>query len=124
MSSARTRPCEEEIIQSTSLAVNRLADAKPWVLLASILASSFANIDESIVNVALPAIETDLVTSAIVVQWLVNAYTLCLSALLLVGGATGDQFGRRTAVTWPSARRWKCPMKSQPAYSLLARFLN
>ena len=95
MSSARTRPCEEEIIQSTSLAENRPADAKPWVLLASILASSVANIDESIVNVALPAIETDLATSAIVVQWLVNAYTLCLSALLLVGGAAGDQFGRR-----------------------------
>src|SRR6516162_2059100 len=69
--------------------------AKPWVLLASILASSIANIDESIVNVSLPAIETDLVTSAIVVQWLVNAYTLCLSAFLLVGGAAGDQFGRR-----------------------------
>src|SRR5262249_34324190 len=95
MSSARTRPCEEKIIQSTSLAVNRSADAKPWVLLASILASSVANIDESIVNVALPAIETDLLTSAIVVQWVVNAYTLCLSALLLVGGAAGDQFGRR-----------------------------
>jgi EmrB/QacA subfamily drug resistance transporter len=95
MSSLRTRPCEEGIIKSTSLAVNRQPDAKPWVLLAAILASSIANIDESIVNVALPAIETDLVTSAIVVQWLVNAYTLCLSALLLVGGAAGDQFGRR-----------------------------
>ena len=95
MSSARTRPCEEESIKSTSLAVNRSADAKPWVLLASILASSVANIDESIVNVALPAIETDLATSAVVVQWVANAYTLCLSALLLVGGAAGDQFGRR-----------------------------
>jgi hypothetical protein len=63
MSSARTRPCEEGIIKSTSLAVNRQPDAKPWVLLAAILASSIANIDESIVKVALPAIETDLVTS-------------------------------------------------------------
>jgi MFS family permease len=95
MSSARTRPCEEGVIQSTALAESRPANAKPCVLLASILASSIANIDESIVNIALPAIETDLATSAVVVQWLVNAYTLCLSALLLVGGATGDQFGRR-----------------------------
>lgn len=95
MSSARTRPCEDEIIQSTSLAANRPNRAKHWVLLASILASSVANIDESVVNIALPAIETDLQTSAVVVQWLVNAYTLCLSALLLVGGAAGDQFGRR-----------------------------
>jgi EmrB/QacA subfamily drug resistance transporter len=77
------------------LAINRPVDAKTWVLLAAILASSIANIDESIVNVALPAIETDLATSAVVVQWLVNAYTLCLSAFLLVGGTTGDQFGRR-----------------------------
>ena len=95
MSSARTRPCDEKIIESTPVAINRPVDAKPWVLVAAILASSIANIDESIVNVALPAIETDLATSAIVVQWLVNAYTLCLSALLLVGGATGDQYGRR-----------------------------
>src|SRR5580658_1879125 len=95
MSSSRTRPCAEEIIHATSLAVNRPAGAKRWVLVASILASSIANIDESIVNIALPAIETDLRTSAIDIQWIVNAYMLSLSALLLVGGATGDQFGRR-----------------------------
>jgi len=75
------------------------ASAKPWVLLATILASSIAYIDESIVNVALPAIETDLATSVIVVQWLINAYTLTLSSLLLVGGAAGDRFGRRRLFT-------------------------
>jgi EmrB/QacA subfamily drug resistance transporter len=65
------------------------------VLVATILASSIAYIDESVVNVALPTIEIDLATTAVVIQWIVNAYTLCLSAFLLVGGATGDQFGRR-----------------------------
>ena len=95
MSSLRTRPCEDAIIQSTSAAVPRVASAKPWVLVATILASSIANIDESVINVALPAIETDLATSIVTIQWLVNAYTLCLSALLLVGGASADQFGRR-----------------------------
>jgi MFS family permease len=99
MSSLRTRPCEDAIIQSTRAAANRAAGAKPWVkpwvLIATILASSIANIDESIVNVALPAIETDLATSIITIQWLVNAYTLCLSAFLLIGGASADQFGRR-----------------------------
>ena len=95
MSSLRTRPCEDAIIQSTSAAVPRAASAKPWVLVATILASSIANIDESVINVALPAIETDLATSIVTIQWLVNAYTLCLSALLLVGGASADQFGRR-----------------------------
>jgi MFS family permease len=57
--------------------------------------TSIANIDESVINVALPAIETDLATSIITIQWLVNAYALCLSALLLIGGASADQFGRR-----------------------------
>jgi MFS family permease len=93
--SARTRPCEEAAIQSIRVVRDCAASAKPWVLLATILASSIAYIDESIVNVALPAIETDLATSAIVVQWLINAYTLSLSSLLLIGGAAGDQFGRR-----------------------------
>ena len=95
MSSLRTRPCEDAIIQSTSAAIPRVASAKRWVLVATILASSIANIDESVINVALPAIETDLATSIVTIQWLVNAYTLCLSALLLVGGASADQFGRR-----------------------------
>ena len=95
MSSVRTRPCEVGVIESISPAISRPAGAKLWVLVAAILASGIANIDEAIVNVALPAIETDLAASAVVVQWLVNAYTLCLSALLLVGGAAGDQFGRR-----------------------------
>ncbi len=94
MASIRSRPCEEGIIQSTP-ATNCAAGAKPWVLLAAVLASSISYIDESVVNVASPAIETDLATSAVVIQWLVNAYTLSLSALLLVGGAAGDQFGRR-----------------------------
>jgi EmrB/QacA subfamily drug resistance transporter len=63
--------------------------------LATILASATANIDESVVNVALPVIEKDLAASVEVIQWLVNAYTLCLSALLLVGGAAADRYGRR-----------------------------
>jgi MFS family permease len=60
-----------------------------------VLASSITYIDESVVNIAQPAIEGNLATSVAVIQWLVNAYTLCLSALLLTGGAAADQFGRR-----------------------------
>ena len=95
MPGVKTRPCEEGTIQSVRVVRDCAASAKPWVLLTTILASSIAYIDESIVNVALPAIETDLATSVIVVQWLINAYTLTLSSLLLVGGAAGDRFGRR-----------------------------
>jgi MFS family permease len=82
----KARPCDEATIRSTRAVANCAASAKPWVLLAAILASSISYVDESVVNVALPAIETDLATSVVVVQWLVNAYTLCLSAFLLIGG--------------------------------------
>lgn len=65
------------------------------VLAATILASSLAFIDGSVVNVALPAIGRDLAGAAADLQWVVNAYLLPLSALLLLGGAAGDRFGRR-----------------------------
>jgi EmrB/QacA subfamily drug resistance transporter len=64
-------------------------------LLAAIMGSFVVGLDSTVVNVALPAIETDLATSVVVIQWLVNAYTLSLAALLLTGGAAGDRFGRR-----------------------------
>src|SRR5580692_2754288 len=95
MTNPAPRPCDEATILSFHSSRACAPSAKPWVLLATILGSGIANIDESIVNVALPAIETDLATSVTVIQWLVNAYTLCLSAFLLTGGAAGDLFGRR-----------------------------
>lgn len=54
-----------------------------------------AFVDESVVNVALPGIEADLRASLADMQWVINAYTLCMSALLLTGGSAADQFGRR-----------------------------
>src|ERR1700683_4715490 len=89
MISSRAQPCDEAAIRATAAAGNCAANAKPWVLAATILASSIAYIDQSVVNVALPAIETELATSVAVIQWLVNAYTLCLSAFVLTGGAAG-----------------------------------
>jgi len=91
----RARPCDQEAIRSARSTTTCLEQQKRWVLVVTILASTMAYIDESVVNVALPAIETDLGTSVVVIQWLVNAYTLSLAALLLVGGAAGDRFGRR-----------------------------
>jgi EmrB/QacA subfamily drug resistance transporter len=66
-----------------------------WTLATCILASSLAFIDGSVVNVALPAIGRSLGGGAADLQWTINAYTLPLSALLLLGGAAGDHFGRR-----------------------------
>ena len=66
-----------------------------WVLAATILASSMAFIDGTVVNVALPFLQTDLNATAMGIQWVVEAYSLFLSALLLVGGSLGDRYGRR-----------------------------
>src|SRR5580704_6716811 len=65
-----------------------------WVLTTSVLASSLAFIDGSVVNVGLPAVGATFKASAGELQWVINAYLLPLSALLLFGGAAGDRFGR------------------------------
>jgi len=66
-----------------------------WTLVACILASSLSFVDGSVLNVALPAIRASYGVGAAEVQWVVNAYLLPLSALLLLGGALGDHYGRR-----------------------------
>src|SRR5206468_12471249 len=64
-------------------------------LVATILGSTIVFLDSTVVNVALPAIKNDLNMGLAGQQWVVEAYMLTLTALLLVGGSTGDQFGRR-----------------------------
>src|SRR5262249_26555580 len=64
-------------------------------LAACVLGSSMAFIDSSVVNVALPKMESDLATTLSSMSWVINAYTLCMSALLLIGVALADQTGRR-----------------------------
>src|SRR3954471_3466170 len=65
-----------------------------WVLATCILASSLAFVDGSVTNVALPAMGKALGGGAADLQWVINAYLLPLSALLLLGGAAGDRYGR------------------------------
>lgn len=66
-----------------------------WVLVAATLGSSMVFLDNSTVNVALPALQHSLGATVLDVQWVINAYTLFLAALLLLGGALGDLLGRR-----------------------------
>lgn len=66
-----------------------------WILAATILGSSMVFIDGTVVNVALPALQTNLNATVIDVQWVVEAYALFLAALLLAGGSLGDHFGRK-----------------------------
>src|SRR5579862_9454845 len=73
--------------------------ARPALVLTTcILASSLAFVDGSVVNVGLPAIGRSLHADAADLQWTINAYLLPLSALLLIGGAAGDRFGRRNVL--------------------------
>jgi EmrB/QacA subfamily drug resistance transporter len=66
-----------------------------WTLVACVLASSLSFVEGSVLSVALPAIRQSYGAGAQEVQWVVNAYLLPLSALLLLGGALGDHFGRK-----------------------------
>ena len=66
-----------------------------WTLVTCVLASSLSFVEGSVLSVALPAIKASYGAGARDVQWVVNAYLLPLSALLLLGGALGDHFGRR-----------------------------
>jgi len=94
MGNPKLLPCDQAAIRAGTR-VPACVARRPWVLAAAVLGSTLAYIDESVVNVALPKIESELHTTLSAMQWVVNAYTVCMSALLLIGGATADQFGRR-----------------------------
>jgi MFS family permease len=88
-------PCDEGVIRAAAETSGCAERARPWVLAATILGSSMAFIDGSVVTVALPAIQADLKMSIAGAQWIANAYMLMLGALILAGGSAGDRFGRR-----------------------------
>src|ERR1041385_5154959 len=95
MSSLLREPCDESVIRSRREGVPCSKSSGRWVLVATILASGMAFIDGTVVNVALPALQTQLNATVVDVQWVIEAYSLLLSALLLVGGSLGDHYGRR-----------------------------
>src|SRR5438552_1715123 len=88
-------PCDENVVRSGAATAPCEKSRGRWVLAATILASSMAFIDGTVVNVALPALQTNLKATAVDMQWVIEAYSLLLSALLLVGGSLGDHYGRR-----------------------------
>jgi EmrB/QacA subfamily drug resistance transporter len=88
-------PCDEALIQAGRADALCSKRAAPWVLAATILGSSITFIDSTVVNVALPVLQRELGTDLIGAQWIVEAYSLMLSALILVGGSLGDRLGRK-----------------------------
>ncbi|MEV6320387.1 MFS transporter [Nocardia sp. NPDC051787] len=71
-----------------------------WILLATILGSSVASLDATVVNIALPRIGDSLDTDVAGLQWTLNGYTLTLASFILLGGSLGDKLGRRRVFVW------------------------
>src|SRR5881275_405847 len=88
-------PCDENVIRSRPAGPPCSKSSGRWILAATILASAMAFINGTVVNVALPALQSSLNATAVDLQWVIEAYSLLLSALLLVGGSLGDHYGRR-----------------------------
>jgi EmrB/QacA subfamily drug resistance transporter len=99
-----------------------------WVLVATVLGSGIAFLDATVVNVALPAIGNDLDTGMAGLQWIVNAYTLTLSGLLLLGGSLGDRGGRRRwfviGVVWFALASLLCALAVDAQVLIAARALQ
>ncbi|MGA9917315.1 MAG: MFS transporter [Paraburkholderia sp.] len=93
---AQASPCDALAIRAQPASFDHPCRRKKLALAATILGSSMAFIDGSVVNVALPSIQTELGASVAAIQWVVNAYLLFLGSLVLVGGSLGDKLGRRT----------------------------
>src|SRR5947208_3485643 len=89
------QPCDEGVIRARQTVVPCARVSEPWILAATILGSSMAFIDSTVVNVALPALQKNLDATVLDVQWVIESYAIFLAALLLAGGSMGDRFGRR-----------------------------
>jgi EmrB/QacA subfamily drug resistance transporter len=94
------QPCDEVLIRAGAIGAPCAEKSRPWVLTATILGSGMAFIDSTVVNVALPALQSNLHANVVEVQWVIESYGLFLSALILVGGALGDSLGRRAIFLW------------------------
>ncbi|MGH3899413.1 MAG: MFS transporter [Pseudonocardiaceae bacterium] len=99
-----------------------------WVLLATISGSGMAMLDATVVNIALPSIGRDLGANFGTLQWIVNAYTLTLAALILLAGALGDHFGRRRVfmigVVWFAVASLLCGLAPTAEVLVAARALQ
>ena len=99
-----------------------------WVLLATVLGSSLAFIDSTVVNIALPVIGRDLGGGAAGLQWTVNGYALSLASLILLGGSLGDRYGRKRVfqigVGWFAAASLLCGLAPNIELLIGARVLQ
>jgi EmrB/QacA subfamily drug resistance transporter len=99
-----------------------------WVLLATVLGSGMAQLDGTVVNVALPKIGDELNVGLSSLQWVITAYTLTLAAFLLLGGGLGDRYGRRKifmiGVMWFAIASIFCAIAPNAPTLIMARALQ
>jgi len=119
-------PCDEAAILTGP--PGRRPAGGAWVLAVAILGSSMAFIDGTVVNVALPALQSGLHATIADVQWVVEAYTLFLAALLLTGGSLGDLFSLRKVfaagvILFAAASAW-CGLAPNIGQLIAARCLQ
>jgi EmrB/QacA subfamily drug resistance transporter len=124
MASIARPPCDDAAILAGPCEAPATTNG-PWILAATILGSSMAFIDGTVVNVALPALQSALHATLADVQWVVESYALFLAALLLIGGSLGDLYGRRKifaagVVVFSLASAW-CGLASNIGQLIVAR---
>ncbi|KUN79181.1 MFS transporter [Streptomyces griseoruber] len=99
-----------------------------WILFTTVLGSSMALLDSTVVNVALPRIGEDLDADLAALQWTVNAYMLTLAGLILLGGSLGDRYGRRkvfvVGVVWFATASLLCGLAPSAGVLIAARALQ
>ncbi|MCK5391744.1 MAG: MFS transporter [Deltaproteobacteria bacterium] len=96
-----------------------------WVLLATILGSGMAFIDSTAMNVVIPVLQSELNATIPQVQWIMEAYALFMSSLMLLGGSLGDKFGRKRifalgVVLFTGASIW-CGLSPNTSQLIIAR---
>ncbi|PZG13494.1 MFS transporter [Nonomuraea aridisoli] len=99
-----------------------------WILAATVLGSGLALLDSTVVNVALPFLGRELEADMAGLQWTVNAYTLTLAGLILLGGSLGDRYGRRNVflvgVVWFAVASALCGLSPNIEFLIAARALQ
>lgn len=99
-----------------------------WILAATILGTGMVFLDGTVVNVALPTLGQDLGAGLSGLQWVINAYTLTLAALILLGGSLGDRLGRRrvfvVGLVWFAVASLLCGLAPNVPFLVVARALE
>jgi EmrB/QacA subfamily drug resistance transporter len=121
-------PCDEGVLVSSRTNANCSPGSAPWILAATILGSSLAFIDGTVVNLALPALQANLGATVTAMQWVVESYALLLTSFMLVGGSLGDIYGRKRifiagVVVFSAASMW-CGLASSVSVLIAARCLQ